>query len=166
MSRDLERLRDAFFQIKDCKDDTQQRGWAVHDDHHIISGYLSELLQLLVRTATSCHSSYPRLPLWPSALSYLPHPSSSSFSSFSLFPPSSPSLLILSSLPPSLPLQCDADPDISRRVIKEDKYENVLTLIEFYHLVCSRFIALSHVHPLWLMCAFFDGFVLILSHFT
>ncbi|KAL5517361.1 hypothetical protein EMCRGX_G002898 [Ephydatia muelleri] len=60
----------------DCKDDTQQRGWAVHDDHHIISGYLSELLQLL----------------------------------------------------------CDADPDISRRVIKEDKYENVLTLIEFYHL--------------------------------
>eukprot|EP00731_Ephydatia_muelleri_P002655 Em0001g2655a len=76
VSRDRERLRDAFFQIKDCKDDTQQRGWAVHDDHHIISGYLSELLQLL----------------------------------------------------------CDADPDISRRVIKEDKYENVLTLIEFYHL--------------------------------
>ena len=44
----MERLREAFFQLKDCKDDTQQRGWAVHDDHHIILGYLKELLQLLV----------------------------------------------------------------------------------------------------------------------
>lgn len=63
----MERIRDAFFMIKDCKDDTQQRGWAVHDDHHIISGYLSELLQLLVRTIPFCVSNRVT-----SAVFYLP----------------------------------------------------------------------------------------------
>ena len=35
--------------MTECKDDSQQRGWAVHDDQQIIVEYLEELLQILVR---------------------------------------------------------------------------------------------------------------------
>ena len=48
-SKDRERLREIFFQLQECKDDSQQRGWAVHDDQHAIMEYLEELLQILVR---------------------------------------------------------------------------------------------------------------------
>lgn len=40
----LERLRE-------CKDDEQQRSWAVHEDEHTIATHLSDLLDLLVSTA-------------------------------------------------------------------------------------------------------------------
>ncbi len=49
-SHDLERLREIFFQLQECKDDSQQRGWAVHDDQQAIMDYLQELLQILVRS--------------------------------------------------------------------------------------------------------------------
>ena len=47
-SSDLDRLREIFFQLTECRDDSQQRGWAVHDDQQIIMDYLDELLQILV----------------------------------------------------------------------------------------------------------------------
>ena len=46
---DLERLKEILFEITDCKDDSQQRGWAVHDDEKAISDLLEEMLQILVR---------------------------------------------------------------------------------------------------------------------
>ena len=48
-SSDMERLKEIFFQLQDVRDDSQQRGWAVHDDLNLIMEYLSELLQILVR---------------------------------------------------------------------------------------------------------------------
>lgn len=47
---DLERLKEILFEVTECKDDSQQRGWAVHDDEKAISDLLEELLQILVRT--------------------------------------------------------------------------------------------------------------------
>ena len=42
----------------------------------------------------------------------------------------------LSLLPLSSPLpQCDANPDITKVAIQEDKYENILTLITYYQMV-------------------------------
>ena len=46
--KDLQRLQEIFFEVAECKDDSQQRGWAVHDDEGAISGLLEELLQILV----------------------------------------------------------------------------------------------------------------------
>ena len=46
---DVERLKEIFFEITECKDDSQQRGWAVHDDQQAIVEILEELLQILVR---------------------------------------------------------------------------------------------------------------------
>jgi hypothetical protein len=48
-SSDVERLKEIFFEITECKDDSQQRGWAVHDDQQAIVEILEELLQILVR---------------------------------------------------------------------------------------------------------------------
>ncbi len=48
--KDLQRLQEILFEITECKDDSQQRGWAVHDDEGAISGLLEELLQILVST--------------------------------------------------------------------------------------------------------------------
>ena len=47
-SADMDRLKEIFFQLQDVRDDSQQRGWAVHDDLQAITEYLSELLQILV----------------------------------------------------------------------------------------------------------------------
>ena len=38
-------------------------------------------------------------------------------------------------LPPSSWSQCDANPDATKLVVQEDKYENVLTLIVYYQMV-------------------------------
>ena len=54
-SHDMERLKEIFFQLQDVRDDSQQRGWAVHDDQEAIMEYLRELLQILVRTGTHYH---------------------------------------------------------------------------------------------------------------
>jgi hypothetical protein len=75
-SADMERLREIFFQLQDVRDDSQQRGWAVHDDLNVIMEYLSELLQIL----------------------------------------------------------CDADPEVTKAAVQEDKYENILTLIRYYDI--------------------------------
>ena len=48
-SSDMVRLKEIFFQLRDVREDSQQRGWAVHDDLGLIMEYLSELLQILVR---------------------------------------------------------------------------------------------------------------------
>ena len=45
----MARLKEIFFQLRDVREDSQQRGWAVHDDLGVIMEYLSELLQILVR---------------------------------------------------------------------------------------------------------------------
>lgn len=55
---DLERLKEILFEITECKDDSQQRGWAVHDDEKAISDLLEEMLQILVR----CGHSWPIQP--------------------------------------------------------------------------------------------------------
>ena len=63
-SSDVERLKEIFFEITECKDDSQQRGWAVHDDQQAIVEILEELLQILVRkeqrilTDVGCMLSY------------------------------------------------------------------------------------------------------------
>jgi len=49
--KDLQRLQEIFFELTDCKDDSQQRGWAVHDDEGPITALLEELLQILVSVA-------------------------------------------------------------------------------------------------------------------
>ena len=50
---------------------------------------------------------------------------------FPLHPCPPLSLLLLSSPLP----QCDANPDITKVAIQEDKYENILTLITYYQMV-------------------------------
>ena len=58
-SHDMERLKEIFFQLQDVRDDSQQRGWAVHDDQEAIMEYLRELLQILVRTGEGRDSLPP-----------------------------------------------------------------------------------------------------------
>jgi hypothetical protein len=75
-SADMARLQEIFFQLRDVREDSQQRGWAVHDDLGAIMEYLSELLQIL----------------------------------------------------------CDADQEVTRAAVREDKYENILMLIGYYDI--------------------------------
>ena len=45
------------------------------------------------------------------------------------------------SLSPLSPLsQCDANPDATKLVVQEDKYENVLTLIIYYQMVSNSYL--------------------------
>ena len=57
-SADTARLKEIFFQLRDVREDSQQRGWAVHDDLGVIMEYLSELLQILVRGGEGGRGSY------------------------------------------------------------------------------------------------------------
>lgn len=41
-------------------------------------------------------------------------------------------------------MQCDANPEVSKVAIMEDKYENVLTLIIYYQMVRGDTIAVCH----------------------
>ena len=34
--------------MRECKDDEQQRSWALYEDEHIISTHLNDLLEILV----------------------------------------------------------------------------------------------------------------------
>ncbi|XP_033109564.1 NCK-interacting protein with SH3 domain-like [Anneissia japonica] len=45
--RDEERLQVIFSELTSCKDDAQQRSWALHEDESIITEYLEELLSIL-----------------------------------------------------------------------------------------------------------------------
>ncbi|XP_062598756.1 NCK-interacting protein with SH3 domain-like isoform X2 [Saccostrea cucullata] len=47
LSHDHVRLRELLEKITECKEDSQQRSWALHEDQHIISGYIEELLSIL-----------------------------------------------------------------------------------------------------------------------
>ena len=80
------------------------------------------------------HNSYKSPPLLPLPPSLPPLFLPPSLPPSSLPPPSlPPSLPPPSSLlpPPSLP-QCDADPEVTKAAVQEDKYENILTLISYY----------------------------------
>lgn len=45
---DRDRLNVIFSELKECKDDSQQRSWALFDDYAVIMEYLEELLSILV----------------------------------------------------------------------------------------------------------------------
>lgn len=45
--KDFERLEVIFTELVSCKDDSQQRSWALHEDEAIISEYLEELQAIL-----------------------------------------------------------------------------------------------------------------------
>lgn len=45
---DGQRLKLLFKKLKSCKNDFQQRNWAVHEDEHIISDYLKEVLSIAI----------------------------------------------------------------------------------------------------------------------
>lgn len=50
---DEKRLEVIFGDLARHRDDSQQRSWALHEDHAVIAGYLEELLQILVRDKQS-----------------------------------------------------------------------------------------------------------------
>ena len=55
-SHDAQRLDVIFSELTACKDDSQQRSWALHEDEAIIQEYLQELLSILVGPQTA-HSA-------------------------------------------------------------------------------------------------------------
>jgi hypothetical protein len=48
---DEQRLEVIFSDLARHTDDSQQRSWALHEDHALISCYLEELLKILVHVA-------------------------------------------------------------------------------------------------------------------
>ena len=46
---DEQRLEVILGDLARHRDDSQQRSWALHEDHAVIAAYLEELLQILVR---------------------------------------------------------------------------------------------------------------------
>ncbi|XP_022081462.1 NCK-interacting protein with SH3 domain-like [Acanthaster planci] len=46
-SKDKERLEVIFAELTDCKNDSQQRSWALHEDEAVITEYLEELIAIL-----------------------------------------------------------------------------------------------------------------------
>ncbi|KAJ8301354.1 hypothetical protein KUTeg_020341 [Tegillarca granosa] len=46
-SHDATQIQHLLGQLSACKDDSQQRSWALHEDQHVILGYLEELLSIL-----------------------------------------------------------------------------------------------------------------------
>ena len=47
-SSDYMRLQELFMELTARKDDSQQRGWALHEDESSITSLLEELLSILV----------------------------------------------------------------------------------------------------------------------
>lgn len=47
-SQDAIRLQVIFSEMAACKDDSQQRSWALHEDGSVITEYLQELISILV----------------------------------------------------------------------------------------------------------------------
>ena len=52
-SKDAVRLEVIFSEMAACKDDSQQRSWALHEDESVITEYLTELVSILVSTVQS-----------------------------------------------------------------------------------------------------------------
>lgn len=50
---DEQRLQVIFSDLARHRDDSQQRSWALYEDHALIACYLEELLQILVRPTRS-----------------------------------------------------------------------------------------------------------------
>ena len=50
MSQDAARLCELFAQMSACKEDSQQRSWALHEDEDVIMKNLQEMLSILVCT--------------------------------------------------------------------------------------------------------------------
>ena len=48
-SPDAAKLKELFLALTECKDDEQQRSWAVHEDEEMIMETISELNTILVR---------------------------------------------------------------------------------------------------------------------
>ena len=48
--------------------------------------------------------------------------------------------------------QCDADPEITRRAVQEDKYENILTLIGYYDIESRTPIRLLMLQVFGVLC--------------
>jgi hypothetical protein len=46
---DAQRLRFLFSELTDCKNDSEQRTWMLHEDEYEIKRYLNELIKILVR---------------------------------------------------------------------------------------------------------------------
>ena len=40
-------------------------------------------------------------------------------------------------------MQCDANPEVSKVAVMEDKYENIVTLITYYQMVSKKITVLS-----------------------
>lgn len=49
MCHDEQRLEVIFNDLARHRDDSQQRSWALYEDHELIACYLEELLQILVK---------------------------------------------------------------------------------------------------------------------
>ena len=47
-NHDAVRLAAILEELADCKDDSQQRSWFLHEDEAIITGYLEELISIAV----------------------------------------------------------------------------------------------------------------------
>uniref|UniRef100_A0A8C5DKW9 SH3 domain-containing protein n=1 Tax=Gouania willdenowi TaxID=441366 RepID=A0A8C5DKW9_GOUWI len=85
---DEQRLEVIFSDLARHRDDSQQRSWALHEDHALIACYLEELLKILT----------------------------------------------------------DADPEVCKRMCKDNHYENVLSLVSYYqmeHRVSLRLLLLK-----------------------
>ena len=48
LSHDIIEMDSIFESIAECKDDSQQRSWHLHDDEYYIQNQLSRLLEILV----------------------------------------------------------------------------------------------------------------------
>jgi len=59
-STDAKRLKELFFQLTECKNDEQQRSWAVHEDEGMIIELITELNQILVVKLNNIFSSVLR----------------------------------------------------------------------------------------------------------
>ena len=55
-SLDYTSLQKLFTELTAHKDDSQQRGWALHEDESIIASILEEILSILVSEPFSCYS--------------------------------------------------------------------------------------------------------------
>lgn len=51
---DEQRLEVIFSDLARHRDDSQQRSWALHEDHALIACYLEELLKILVGAPFTC----------------------------------------------------------------------------------------------------------------
>ena len=163
-SGDAEHLQHLFDLVRECRDDRQERGWAVRDDLGTIAGQLQELLKLLVRERVQ-HGTGGSVCRWGGdvvmtrvpALRYLYVKRGTTRSAaapvfgriwkYSLYTNvyigywttgiecTVYIVCIEVLLLFPLYLQLDADPEVCKLVIQDSKYENIWVLVEYYQMV-------------------------------